>query len=385
MTARQTPRLRVGITLTGLTTLMFVLVFSLDSVMSWWQGSSEVRVVFDHVQGLRVNDPVHFQGVPCGRVVRLDWALGESPVPEPGVAFADSGTPEPASVGVTMSVPREVFALLRTGSEAAIEKTLTGVTIIDLRQGEGSSLTSDQNVIAGIESTSMEEVKSELHRSTVQVNEILEKLDLLVSDLNRDDLIPEAIRQIGEAGAEAKSLAAELRGIASESRETVDRVMTNAAATLERLADASEDFPKVLEDTRTFVENSGALAREFKTWFDGNRSEMSASVEDLAATAENVEAFVAEIKRRPWRLLHTPDPEEVAAIELYESGSAYAKGAIELRRAMQDLQHVVENRSDDPNFVTKLERSHQELAARLQKMEAFEEAFWNALKEVTDD
>ena len=121
-------------------------------------------MAFDNVEGFRINDPVQLHGVPCGRVSGMSFA-SQPPATSPGVAIAlESPGSSDVQVVLSLEVPESIFNLLRTGSEAHILKTLTGMTVVDLVQGQGDPL-GEGDRIQGREPVSVDDVTITLNET----------------------------------------------------------------------------------------------------------------------------------------------------------------------------------------------------------------------------
>lgn len=369
------PRVRVGAILTGFVGLLFILVFSLDSVATWWRGSEEVRVVFTHVQGIRASDPVHFHGVPCGRVARVQFEDGGS-LQESGVAFAAATeTPAGCRVVLSLDVPDEVYGLLRTGTEATIDKTLTGVTVVNLLQGDGDPLP-PRATIVGSERPTIQEITDELHKASILVSQVLSTVDEVVGRCHEEDLIGSTLSSLRGAARDGQRVVKNVDALLAENREHIAETTRGASELLRQLNDVSGRLPGL-------VNSLDRISGEASEWLVGTRPRLDAITEDVAAGAENVRALTSDLRHRPWRALHAPTAEEAKALELYESATHYSQGTVELRRSIDRLTQLLAWIDEDPDTYPAVQETLRTLQARLQRHKAFEQSLWERLEGLT--
>ncbi|MEE8141922.1 MAG: MlaD family protein [Planctomycetota bacterium] len=378
------PRLRVGITLTFFAGLLFTLVFCLGSTLSWMQGTSELVVTFRDVQGVRKNDPVQFHGVPCGRVVAVNFQQ-DSDHTRSQVALA-GGPMEPAAndtegveVALTLQIPNEIHDFLREGSVATIQKTLTGVTVISLRQGSGAPL--DRGVvIPGRKTITVDQVTSQLHRAAERLTEIFDDVQPLVSDIRERRLVSSALESLQTATEEARKLATELRDVTSDNRESVRRATQHAAGLFEELEAASPEVASTIAEVKRAAGQATDLTSELRILVQDNRARIDATTEDIAGAAKNMRTLSAELRHRPWRLLHSPSKEEAQELDLYESATAFGNGLRDMRRTIEQIERVLTNEVDDPTVAARLQGALNQMEAHISRHQAFEEAFWKRLQ-----
>jgi hypothetical protein len=103
-----------------------------------------------------------------------------------------------------------------------------------------------------------------------------------------------------------------------------------------------------------------------------NRAPFRATLENLQYTSENFHALAAELRRRPWRILNAPGDRESAFIALHDSANRYAEGALEVRRATEQVRDLLDRRGEDRSIINKLDQAMQVLADRLTRQEDLE-------------
>lgn len=390
-------RLLIGLALTAFTGLLFFLVFSLDSTMTWIQGSEEVRVTFSNVQGLRSDDPVYFHGVPCGRVAGVRFHPQEPSASQPGIAVAaPAGTEATPALGMrvmlSLSLPKEVRDYLRTGSKASIEKTLTGITVVNIEQGDGDPLR-DGETLVGVEAAGLSEITEQLHESSGKITAVLEDVQKIVSDCRTEGFVQEILGSIRNASAQGKDVVDSIQEILEENRqsfrelarngvtvtERIDAVLERVDGVVREVDGVVEGVPGLLQEADGAVREAGVVFRDTKKWLREIRPHVDSTAEDIARTADDLATLSTDIRHRPWRLLHAPGKDEVRELELFQTATQYSRSATEVRRAIDRLSQLLAGAEDDPQLADALGDVFKTLDARLSRHTAFEEELWNRM------
>ena len=159
-------------------------------------------------------------------------------------------------------------------------------------------------------------------------------------------------------------------------QETVANLRDDTALLKGFLAQLDET-PKKLDDgllaLRKVADEVGDVVGE-------NRSDLDAILTDLRTTVGNSANLTSEVKRRPWRLLYKPTPEEMKALELYDAAWAYNLGAAELHRSARDLAEHLEHTNGDGEEREALTLALERVRESLAKQKEAEELFWSRLQ-----
>lgn len=367
---KRDPRLRVGLALAAFGILLATLVFSLDATLHWWRGSERVQVVLHDAQGLRVSDPVLFHGVPSGRVARMRLAscgaLGRT-----GVAWASShDDADEVRVVLDLDLPADVRAHLRTGCKASVQKTLTGVTVVQLLQGDGQPLPVGA-LVEGVEHTDLQDITETLHGAAEQLSTVLSAVREVVFGVRDERLVSDALEALRDAARAGNDTMQRFGAVVDENRPVLHGAAEHAEQLLARLEHVSQSLPQLLAGWTELAGTAG-------DWVSAARPHLDAVTEDLAVTARNLKSLSTEVRHRPWRLLHAPGRSEVEALELYQSASEYGQGALELRRTLDILARLLEGSDgmEHPEFPALFE----EIRTSVSRQRAFEEALWRRLE-----
>ncbi|MFN0057332.1 MAG: MlaD family protein [Planctomycetota bacterium] len=380
-------RLRVGLTLSAGVLLLFALVFSLNGMTSWFGGYSVVEARFPQIDGLRAGDPVQFHGLYCG-VVRTAHFADKQPADTRSIAFAEEHAPSPSSpassceVVVELEVSPAVRRLLRSGSVATIEKTLTGVTLVNLLQGTGAALTANEQ-LTGQNSVSMNSVTEQMLHAAAALTRLLGELEPVARDFREQQLHTDVLLQIVNAAEAAQRVAATIDNTISENRPHFRASVAGAEELVGRLDGVSAAANEFLTEARDTTEELGQLSQRLNYWFAENRGYIDHSLENVADATGSMKGLAAELRRRPWRLLHSPSESEALALDTYESSAAYVAAATETRRAIDRVRELLECGPDDPTIREFLAQTLTTLEADLSRASAFQAAFWERLAHTT--
>lgn len=382
----------MGLALTISCVALFALVFSLDGTLGWIKGSSQIQVRFSNAHGLMLNDPVHFHGVPCGRVIDVEFD-NTNLFASTGVAFAgetveneelnSSHGRSEVSVLLTLDLPTEVREYLRKGSIVSIEKTITGVAVVNLQQGQGGRLPEDI-VLVGEPVPSIKDVTEVFTDMSKRVNSILADLKPVISRLREDGTIAETLHRFGMAADEIRVFTEHMGRTMNDLQEPINDLTGRASELISEFERTAAEVPETIADLRDTLRNAGDAVVDARRLLGNVTPEIRAASEDLASTMKHTRNLSAELRRRPWRLLKAPNSRDAQAIDLYETASRYADGAIEVRRAVELVQQRMERRGADRISNQKLEDALRILEVSLYQQQAVESMFWEKMKETAE-
>ena len=366
--------------------LLALLIFLMGGLDGFLAERTEISALFHDVQGLQPGDEVYILGDKVGKVLSIE--------PEP------SGDDGMIHMRVTMKIASARRELLRTNSLEVIDKTLTGNISVLMQQNpsgggeplpEGAELkgteSSGFDAITKRASAVLDEAKTAIVSIRTVVEDIQEKGHLRKSLENISALTKNTDTEIGELGdALQKSLSkldetlASLRGMVDENRPALQETVANLrddTALLKGFLAQLDETPKKLDDgllaLRKVADEVGDVVGE-------NRSDLDAILTDLRTTVGNSANLTSEVKRRPWRLLYKPTPEEMKALELYDAAWAYNLGAAELHRSARDLAEHLEHTNGDGEEREALTLALERVRESLAKQKEAEELFWSRLQ-----
>lgn len=379
----------VGVyTIVALALLLF-LIFSMGGLEDMLEERTIVRARFQDVLGLRVGDPVFLFGMKVGTVQGVDVLP-----PEPDAK---------AVLTVTLAFPERFRTYIRSNTQVKIGKSITGSLSVLIKEPdadlgpalpEGDDVFLEGSVAPDISDIAddMSGLLAEAEGAVAGVTKMLERIETsgnldrtleevaTVAGRLRTDLDP-ILTSMKDTIASLKETLDEGRGLISENREDVRETVASLKGTvasadgfLERL----DPVPGKLDDAlQTFRDSLG----DVRGLLGDNRPHVDGILEDLSVTANNAANLTAEIKRRPWRLLYRPDPEELEAMELYDAAWAYNLGTSELHRSVRVLEDRLRKTEPDEDKRRKVEDALSRVRASIDRYREAEETFWEKLGE----
>ncbi len=181
-----------------------------------------------------------------------------------------------------------------------------------------------------------------------------------------DKLFTEQSPVIADTLAKVNSLAGTLDGASSEQLKGISEAITRLNDTLAQARASMEN-----------IRQSTEVARDVLV---SHRDSLSDTLANFQEGSGQFAAALGEVRREPWRLLHRPDRDELAASNVLQAARDFAEGAADLRDASTRLSALVGLRGerlapDDPTYHKLLADLEQ---SRL-KFDKAEQALYQAL------
>jgi ABC-type transporter Mla subunit MlaD len=353
--------------------LHLYLMGTMDPVL---EKSVRLDVDFTDVHGLAAGDPVYLFGFKVGEVNEI-----EIPPPE---------SDQPARVNVTLSLPGRYRAHLRADSPVLIDKSITGSTMVLIRDGAGPPLPEGQPLKGRVAidfaavASRMQQVLSnaeEIASSVATVMEQVESKADLAMAVSRLAALPQELREdILPVRDQVQELVRVLQGVVEENRIDLRHAVANLKETSGQAKSLTDKLLLTPEKLELTLRDLADVAKEASAVMRDNRENVDMIMQDLRETSTNAANRTAEIKRRPWRILYRPSEEELRAMELYDSAWAYNLGATELNRSLRDLMGFFERESKEAARPEDLELAYERVRESLRKQREAEETFWARLR-----
>jgi ABC-type transporter Mla subunit MlaD len=156
--------------------------------------------------------------------------------------------------------------------------------------------------------------------------------------------------QIGETLAGAASATGRVDTLLKDNDAAIRSSLSNAASTLENTRQMTDELrqkgmPKLL----ALLDDGAKAAQSLSDALGQVQQAMVTSLPSLEDFLENSRQMAAqlklaaiEVRHSPWKILHQPDPGEVAHENLYDAARAFAMATDDLRAAGATLQQAVE-------------------------------------------
>jgi ABC-type transporter Mla subunit MlaD len=190
-----------------------------------------------------------------------------------------------------------------------------------------------------------------------KITTVLNKADNAVDTLN--DLVVEEKQTVKDSLANIKVATADARDMLSKLKtDTLDQLntaMTQVKQTAENLKSTSTKIRDFVAGAKPVLENTMARAQ---------------------ISAEQLSLATIEIRRSPWRLLHTPSEDELETDNLYDAARSFALAAGALQAASASLDSVTSQQQVDPKQVQEMV---EHLSTLFEKFKSTEKIFWDTL------
>ena len=174
--------------------------------------------------------------------------------------------------------------------------------------------------------------------------------------------------QIGETLAGAASATGRVDTLLKDNDAAIRSSLSNAASTLENTRQMTDELrqkgmPKLL----ALLDDGAKAAQSLSDALGQVQQAMVTSLPSLEDFLENSRQMAAqlklaaiEVRHSPWKILHQPDPGEVAHENLYDAARAFAMATDDLRAAGATLQQAVEKMpgalESDADFRARVQR-----------------------------
>jgi ABC-type transporter Mla subunit MlaD len=341
-----------------------------------WGGTVPFAVVFDDVRGLKKGDPVFFHGVPCGRVSSLGHEKR---------SWKDLWPEEPdaphVKVVLRLDVDATIAPYLRTASKVTIEKTITGITAVVIREGTGEPVPTGCR-IRGDSGAALEELAAEAQSVSASVRELIGDVRAVIGDIRRGDQLAATIDSIRATAANVEDTTAVIRDVATQSQDSLLRSVAAVRNTAEKidaiatdLAPHTTELSNAIASAAYATDELASASTEIRSFLTRNRHRMDGTVRDVADAAGNVSEATGEIRRQPWRLLYRPSREECSTLGILDSVREYNLATATLERAFQELLVL----KDQPELHVFSEKARKDAEAALARYREVESALWAEL------
>ncbi len=298
-----TKEAKVG--LLGVVTLtIFYLGFNFLKGLDLFSRNNEYYTYYADVQGLQVSNPVTYNGVTVGRVMKIEPQQAEN------------------RVKVMILVSNEIILTENTTAVLA-DVSLLGSKAISLVVNQGNPISEKVELKGELQ-------KGMLDSATEQLSPTLARVDSVLINLN------EVVKQFDDTGNAMKILMASatqttngVNGIAARNSKSLSEITANAViltANLNKLtADLDRQIKPILAKTNTFTDSLNALQlgktvntlnssvaslqtilREINQGQGtlGKLTQDEALYKNLTATAADMDALLSDLKANPKRYVH---------------------------------------------------------------------------------
>jgi ABC-type transporter Mla subunit MlaD len=185
-----------------------------------------------------------------------------------------------------------------------------------------------------------------------------------------------------------RAAADDLAGMLAETRPKVKDTMASVSGAARNIeAYTKKDLGEILASLREantkilkIVGDFSSVSEQAKQIVATNRDNIDETMDNLAAVSINLKAASEEIRRNPWRLLHTPDQKELRSQNLYAAVRSFSDGAAQLDQAMAKLRALKEVPSDTPEYAKARQEILKSLTETFDKFRKAEDGLWKELQ-----
>lgn len=189
------------------------------------------------------------------------------------------------------------------------------------------------------------------------------------------------------AGLLAKILRAadDIDAITADAKPKVSDTLTSVKNTAQQLeAISKKDLMEILaglhkasDDVLKISGNFVKISEDAKTLVTVNRDRIDEMIENMGQVSENLKSTSKEVRRNPWRLLYTPDKQELHSQNIYDAARAFNDGAEQLDAALGKLRALAKQSpaglpANDPELA-KIRKQIEETFSNFSKAE---QALW---------
>lgn len=370
--------------------LLLLLLFLMGTFKSFFKPTKEVDVIFKEVQGLRRGEPVFFLGRKIGSVRSLKFRTYDEKVQ----TNKGDKTVMMSRVLVTLGVPEDSWKLLKKDSAVLVDRTITGNLRVLIGEGESNDFLHefDKNItLRGSVAFDLDETGKKLTQALEKVNSVLTEVTTILTNLRESGQIQSIFHDISSTTEKlkestgpvidtVKEIASEVKGILNENRENLKTAVSNLTDSSLKLSDffthRLDPAAKSLEEA---LDNAQEAAKSLNNLVLRNGSRVENIIRSLSTSANSAETLTAEIRRRPWRLLYEPTPEEIQTLGLYDAAWAYNLSASALNHSVNELSSLAKSNENDLDDDI-LQKAMDQVEANLKRQKETEEAFYTMLR-----
>ncbi|MBI5369557.1 MAG: MCE family protein [Planctomycetes bacterium] len=383
--------------------LLLVGLFKIGAVNLAREKPRALSVRFDDASGLKTYDPVFYAGVEVGKVTRIALVRVEQAVPpaeaEPGKEPAKDPKKAPEMRMVTLvEVQMEVKADVeyKSGSEAMIDKTLTGITSVVIRPGPGADALKEGEYLKARHADTLTDIAANVKPLVQEVKALIADLRKLVGDEEVRANFKGAFEKINKTAEELQSAVGTLKSILQDNKENLGAAIANLKETTASadaiLKENREKLKGIFEGVQKFTDgldatkgkldealaNLDSAMKKGGEILDSNSRNIAKSIANMKDTSTNLKATSEEVRRHPWWLLHNPDEEEIESLNLYDAARHFNSAAGSLNEAAAELAALTKGGGPPPPDVAK--EALAKVEATLAKYQEAEGEFWKRLK-----
>lgn len=360
---------RIAVTV-GLAVVVLILPGITNSKATSTAGSLSIQL--PHAGSLRPTCQVLFRGVPIGQVVSITLLeVG-------GHHLAQAQVPAPALPVLLCQVDPTIIPYITVDSSISLRGGSRAS--IDIVPGSGLPLIDGATLI--IQGDPLDQPDQEYIRAVSSLRHAAESMATMTDILSGQGGLQETLRTLGDAGHSVRDTAEEMRILIRDGRSPILSSLQQAEEILLELRAHVRTIPEAAESIVRLGRKGETVLRNIDQVLHENRAPFRASIENIQSTTEDFHGLASDLRRRPWRILKSPGDQESAFIALHESANRYAEGALEVRRATEQVRDLLNRRGEDREVLQFLTDAMHTLGDRLDQQEQLEESLLRHTREL---
>lgn len=225
---------------------------------------------------------------------------------------------------------------------------------------------------------------AKVHSGMADLQALAVHLNVETDRLKQASLMAKIHQTADDVGKTATQLAA----IVTDARPKVERSLTAVTETAEQIRQyTKKDIADILLNIRQLGTDVLKVSKDMTDVSSSirevvmlNKDNLDEMIDNLTQVSVNLKAASSEIRRKPWRLLYTPDDKEMHSQNIYDAAAAFSGGASQLDQAITKLVALrkahPEGLPADNAELAKIRKQLEETFARFTKAE---QALWKEL------
>jgi ABC-type transporter Mla subunit MlaD len=326
--------------------------------------SDSLTILLNHAGSLRPGNEISFRGVPVGTIETLELiGQGGQQIARAQSEATINPQKNPPMIRVVGSLQSGIRSLITDDSRLEIRTDAHRESSLDIQPGTGTPISRDG--ILRMQHNPMGDAEAEYLSTLNSLRHTAEAMTVLFQLITGEDGLHDTLRTLGDAGNSVRDTAEEFRILIRDGRAPILSSVQQAEEILIELRAHSQSLPELMDAISRAGKKGEDLLLSIDRVLHENRAPFRATIENLQFTSENLHQLAAELRRRPWRILNAPGDRESAFIALHECANRYAEGALEVRRATEQVRDLLDRRGEDRDVLDKLEGALQFLGERL--------------------
>lgn len=244
------------------------------------------------------------------------------------------------------------------------------------------TITNVENITAKIDQqVTVDEEKQSLivkvHTALDHLNEITQKVS---EQLDKKEIETVAFKLHAALDTFNNSLD-NIDELISTTKPGITETVSSLQAAAEKIGPALDKANTALDAARISLDNLQGLTAAVKETVLVNRDSVDDVVRNMHEVSVNIKMASREIRRAPWKLLYTPDEDELQIQGMIDAAGAFAAGAERLDEASIRLQALLEQTTGEvPLDKKRIDALTAELETSFEKFKSAEEKFWKEIK-----